>query len=122
MGQQHDAQEADEVLAALEALCQGLQENTARNELALKRAKEIRQLRAQGRSYSEIVTGKNGPLIVEMTRENLNQLLEKGSRLRRAEAAALYEEGMTMEQIAEVFGVTRQRISALLRNHRRANA
>jgi transcriptional regulator with XRE-family HTH domain len=38
-----------------------------------------------------------------------------GADVRRAEARALYEEGLTMEQIAEHFGVTRQRVSALLR-------
>jgi multiple sugar transport system substrate-binding protein len=35
---------------------------------------------------------------------------------------ALYDEGMTMEQIAELFGVTRQRVSALLRDHHGAAA
>ena len=43
-------------------------------------------------------------------------LAEFGARVRRAEAVALYGEGMTMEEIAEKFGVTRQRVSALLRD------
>jgi len=55
---------------------------------------------------------------VELTRDNLATLVEAGSRLRRAEAHALHAEGMTMEQIAELFGVTRQRVSALLRSDR----
>jgi DNA-binding transcriptional regulator LsrR (DeoR family) len=38
--------------------------------------------------------------------------------VRRAEARALYAEGLTMDQIAERFGVTRQRVSALLRKAR----
>jgi DNA-binding transcriptional regulator LsrR (DeoR family) len=38
-----------------------------------------------------------------------------GANVRRAEAEALYAEGLTMEQIAKSFGVTRQRVSALLR-------
>jgi DNA-binding transcriptional regulator LsrR (DeoR family) len=38
--------------------------------------------------------------------------------VRRAEAQALYAEGMTMEQIADRFGVTRQRVSTLLRKAR----
>ena len=33
-------------------------------------------------------------------------------------ARALYDEGMTMEQIAAKFGVTRQRVSSLLREAR----
>ena len=39
-----------------------------------------------------------------------------GANVRRAEAEALYAEGLTMEQIARSFGVTRQRVSALLNN------
>lgn len=108
-------QETDEVLTALDALCHALRENSRRNEEALRRADEITRQRQSGLSYREIVANRGGPLIVELTRENLNRLLEHGSRLRRAEAAALHAEGLTMEQIAEVFGVTRQRISALLR-------
>ena len=37
-------------------------------------------------------------------------------RLRRAQAAALHDEGLTMDRIAELFGVTRQRISQILRS------
>ena len=33
-----------------------------------------------------------------------------------AEARALYAEGLTMAQIAELFGVSRQRVAALLRS------
>lgn len=112
---EREAGERDEVLEALDALCAALQENSRRNEMAVRRAEEIARERRSGRSYREIVLGRDSPLIVELTRENLNQLLEHGSRLRRAEAAALHAEGMTMEQIAAVFGVTRQRISALLK-------
>jgi transposase len=39
-----------------------------------------------------------------------------GNRVRRTEARALHGEGMTMDEIAKLFGVTRQRISALLRD------
>ena len=40
-----------------------------------------------------------------------------GARVRRTEALALHNEGMTMERIAERFGVTRSaRIGALARS------
>ena len=108
----------DEVLVTLDALCRALQENTERNERAIQRAAAIQRMRAQGKSYREIVGSEEGPLIVELTRQNLNNLVDVGSRLRRAEAAALHDEGMTMDEIAAVFGVTRQRISALLKQRR----
>ncbi|MBV8980305.1 MAG: hypothetical protein JO086_05335 [Acidimicrobiia bacterium] len=105
----------DPVLEALEGLVRALRENAARIDATIARAEQIREQRLQGLTYREIESGEQRPLIVEMTRDNLAALVEAGSRLRRAEARALHADGMTMDQIAELFGVTRQRVSALLR-------
>ncbi|MDQ6911208.1 MAG: hypothetical protein M3Z84_10590 [Actinomycetota bacterium] len=88
---------------------------TRRNQVATRRAQTIRRLRGHGRSYREILGRDERALILQVTRENLDGLLQAGGRLRRAEARALYAEGMTMEEIAALFGVTRQRVSVLLR-------
>ena len=112
---------ADPVLEALDGLVRALRRNAERIEATIARAAEIREQRLAGRSYQEIESGEQRPLIVEMTRDNLAALVEAGSRLRRAEARALHAEGMTMEQIAELFGVTRQRVSALLRRESSAS-
>ena len=106
----------DPVLDALDGLVRALRANADRVEAAIARAERIREQREEGLSYREIESGDSRPLIVELTRDNLAALVEAGSRLRRAEARALHGEGMTMEQIAELFGVTRQRVSALLRD------
>jgi hypothetical protein len=53
--------------------------------------------------------------VVELMTESLDALLEAGSRLRRAKARALYEDGVTMAAIGKLFGVTRQRVSCLIR-------
>jgi DNA-directed RNA polymerase specialized sigma24 family protein len=106
----------DPVLEALDVLVRALRANAARIESTIARAERIREQREEGLSYREIESGVDRPLIVELTRDNLAALVEAGSRLRRAEARALHGEGMTMEQIAELFGVTRQRVSALLRD------
>ncbi|MDR0345980.1 MAG: hypothetical protein LBI49_23285 [Nocardiopsaceae bacterium] len=45
----------------------------------------------------------------------LRELTLHGQRFRRAEARALYAEGLTMAELATVFGVSRQRVSMLLR-------
>jgi len=105
----------DPVLDALDALVGALENNRERIDATIERAATMRRLREEGRSYREIESGDSGPLIVELTRDNLAALVDAGSKLRKAEARALHDEGMTMEQIAEVFGVTRQRVSALLR-------
>ena len=108
----------DPVLDALEDLVRALEANRERIDATIERAAAMRRLRQEGRSYREIETGVTGPLIVELTRDNLATLIDAGSKLRKAEARALHDEGLTMEQIAELFGVTRQRVSALLRGER----
>ena len=105
---------ADDVLAALENLEAVLRETTERNRTAIRRADEIRRLREQGHQYSEIVPIEERPLIVELLTHNLSDLSDASSRFRRVEARALYSEGLTMAQIADLFGVTRQRVAALL--------
>lgn len=80
-----------------------------------RRIAEIRRQRSAGRSYREIVEGTKGDLSVQLITETTQALAEYGARVRRTEAVALYNEGMTMEEIAKKFGVTRQRVSALLR-------
>jgi predicted transcriptional regulator len=108
-------QDTDEVMDALDGLIEAIERNIERNRLILRRAKEIKRSRARGLGYREIASVESKPLIVELITENLGRLTAAGTRFRRAEAAALYAEGATMEQIAELFGVTRQRVSALLR-------
>lgn len=105
----------DEVLLALEELTAALRENSARNEHVLKRAENLRRQRGEGAKWSDLVTEEERPLIVELLTRNMQVLATAGSRLRRLEAKALHDEGMTMERIASLFGVTRQRISELLR-------
>jgi len=105
--------DADRALRDLE---DALDDNARRMEQIKRRIREIREQRAAGRSYREIVEATEGDLSVQLITEATQALAEFGARVRRAEAVALYAEGMTMEEIAEKFGVTRQRVSALLRD------
>jgi sigma-70-like protein len=105
----------DEFLQALTALEDGLVDQRRRASLIEKRIAQIRRRRAAGASYTEIVSGNHTPLIVQLLTESSIALDTWGAEVRRAEARALYDEGLTMEQIAEHFGVTRQRVSTLLR-------
>ena len=105
----------DAFLRALAALEEVIDENEKRATLIKKRMTRIRRARAQGLRYSDAVADEDGPLIVQLVTESSAALDRSGANVRRAEAEALYAEGMTMDQIAERFGVTRQRVSALLR-------
>lgn len=108
----------DAFLRALTELEQVIAENDRRAALIKKRMARIRKARARGLPYSDTVSNEDGPLIVHLLTESSTALDTSGANVRRAEAQALYDEGMTMDQIAERFGVTRQRVSALLRKAR----
>jgi DNA-directed RNA polymerase specialized sigma24 family protein len=112
-----DAVAEDEFLEALTVLEHVLVDHGRRARLINKRIAHIRRLRSKGASYIEIVSSKDGPLIVQLLTESSIELDTCGANVRRAEAHALYTEGLTMEQIAERFGVSRQRVSTLLRKN-----
>ncbi len=108
----------DAFLRALSDLDEALDENIARAELMKRRSAQIRRERAAGKSYRDIVEAGDDPMIVRLLTESRLALDDAGARVRRTEALALHEEGMTMEQIAAKFGVTRQRVSGLLSDAR----
>lgn len=106
---------SDPVLDAFEGLERALDANTERARLIKERIAAIRAARAERRPYGEIVRAEERPLVVQLVTESATALDSFGVRLRRAEAQALYDEGLTMEEIASLFGVTRQRVSVLLK-------
>lgn len=110
----------DPVLDAVEALDAVLEANLERTRAMRERMAQMRGERGAGRSYREIVEGDRGPLLVELLSRSAQDLDRVGARVRRAEAAALHAEGLTMDEIARLFGVSRQRVSALLREARAA--
>ncbi len=111
-------QAEDRVIDALDKLVDALSQNIEASQQAIDRAKGVKEMRARGVPYRDIAEATGGPLVVQLITNNLDRLRVYGAQLRQAQAAALYDEGMTMDQIAALFGVTRQRISALLRSTR----
>ena len=105
-----------EVVDALAELVDALKRNADRIGRAVEKADVLIRQRENGRPWSEILRAEDRPLIIELIGQNLDELYTSGGRLRRALARSLYDEGMSMEQIARTFGVTRQRVSALLRS------
>lgn len=67
------------------------------------------------RPLREVVTSDHRPLLVQLLTESIDLLLDYGARLRQTEAQLLYSEGLNMEEIARLFGVSRQRVGALIR-------
>lgn len=111
---------ADDPLGkALLDLDRVLDVNVEHLALIKRRIAEIQRQHSEGLSYTEIVEAAPPPLLVQLVTESTQMLDGFGARVRRAEALVLHQEGMTMEEIAGRFGVTRQRVSALLREARR---
>jgi hypothetical protein len=109
---------ADEVVDAMLDLVTALRENSERNDAMVQRANRIIDARRSGKAWRDIIVAEDRPLIVELIGQNLDAIYTSGGRLRRAQAKALHDEGLSMEQVARLFGVTRQRVSALLRDER----
>ncbi|MDQ1476694.1 MAG: hypothetical protein QOE62_1923 [Actinomycetota bacterium] len=97
----------DDMVAVLEATC-------AESDAAARQAAALRQ-----RNGRRGATGRSEPFdgtaLVRSVSALQQRLSEAASRLRRAQAKRLHDDGLSTERIAELFGVTRQRISALLR-------
>jgi hypothetical protein len=89
------------------------------DELVQARARAERLLheRRSGRSWMDVVGGEPRPLVVERISTVLASLSAAGHRWRREQAAALQAEQVSINRIAAMFGVTRQRISALLKEN-----
>ena len=105
----------DPTLLALEELVAAAEQVGRMTEHVCSRAGHIRARRLEGFPYRQIVADEGGPLIAAVLTENIQRLEAAGTRFRQAEAHALHDEGMTMEEIGRLFGLTRQRISALIR-------
>lgn len=99
---------------ALTELCAAIHRAQDLLVQVLERSAVLQEARAGGRPYVEIVTEEQRPLVVEMLTDVLDELSAAGAAFRRAEARALHNDGLSQEAIAKLFGVTRQRVSALL--------
>jgi len=100
---------------ALERLVVELDRCVGELTQARARAENLLEARRSGRPWLEIVTRESRPLIVERISTVLAALSAAGHSWRREQASALQAEQVSINRIAALFGVTRQRISALLR-------
>jgi hypothetical protein len=108
--------DGDQATAALRDLDSALQASITELAAARLRVEKVLAARTEGLTWREVVSDEQRPLIVESVTTVLDQLSAVGSKFRRAQAQALHAEGLSMERVAGLFGVTRQRVSALLRD------
>ena len=100
---------------ALASLVTELDRCTEELALARERAETLLRERRSGRTWTDIVSGESRPLVVERISTVLATLARAGHSWRREQASALQGENVSINRIAAMFGVTRQRISALLK-------
>jgi hypothetical protein len=100
---------------ALEHLVTQLDRCVDELTLARERADLLLRERRSGRTWTDIVSGESRPLVVERISTVLSSLATAGHSWRREQASALQGEQVSINRIAAMFGVTRQRISALLK-------
>jgi len=113
---QVDSAPSDDVArAALEDLVVELDRCIGELVQARARAETLLRERRAGGAWLDIVTRESRPLVVERISTVLAALSAAGHTWRREQAAALRAEQVSINRIAALFGVTRQRISALLR-------
>ena len=105
----------DPATEALERLVTELDACIAELQHASTRSARLLEKRRAGHAWLEVVTGEARPLVVESISTVLGSLATAGHAWRREQASALQRESVSINRIAALFGVTRQRISALLR-------
>ena len=112
----------DPATGALTALLGELDSCIAQLEHARRRAEQLLEQRRADRPWLAVVTQESRPLVVESISSVMASLATAGHAWRREQALALHQEDVSINRIAALFGVTRQRISALLREAGRAGA
>ncbi len=115
-----DQIEEDQAARALSDLMSVLDACMTELAGARSRAEKLLEERQAGRAWLDIVTAESRPLVVEQISSVMAALASAGGVWRREEAHALASEQVSINRIAAMFGVTRQRISALLRERARA--
>jgi len=106
------------VAESLDDLVTAVQRIDALAQVTTERAERLRSRRERGEPYRDIVSAQERPFAVDLVNQMTDALIEAGGKFQRAQALALYAEGATMDEIAELFGVSRQRVSALLARKR----
>ncbi len=106
--------DAKRTMEALDELASVLGTASADLRALTLRARALRAELADGHRLTEAMQAEARPLIITRMTELVDALTTAALAVRRAEARQLQREGASQQQIAGTFGVTRQRVAALL--------
>ena len=105
----------DDVVRALDELETVLRENAESERLLFQRIAEVRLAHENGKEWKSILSAEDEPGTVQLVSTILRRQSEASGYLRRSLVVALRAEGQSIPSIANLFGVTHQRVSNLLR-------
>ena len=108
-----DGREAE--LAALDDLAATVDANARDQRRLATLIRRLRTGRAAGGSWYDLLTRQPRPGVLGLTAQILRRVGDVSGTLRRHLAQGLRAEGVTIPAIAALFGVSHQRVSALLR-------
>lgn len=99
---------------ALHQIAEAADETARDQQRVSRRARSMSRQRLLGWSWSKILERERQPGLLVLMDRSARRLNEVTGRFRTALAQALVVEGFSTRQIAKIFGVTHQRISAML--------
>jgi hypothetical protein len=105
----------DDVVQALNELEAVLRENAESERLLFQRIADVRLARENGKEWKSILSAEDEPGTVQLVSTILRRQSEASGYLRRSLVVSLRAEGQSIPSIANLFGVTHQRVSNLLR-------
>ena len=109
-----DNEDGDPIAGALQVVAAvGDETATSAQELA-KQSRAASDERANGATAAELMSSGRPQEILSLGEKMSKRLLAAGSGLRRALVKGLTKEGWGVGRISKLFGVSHQRISALL--------
>jgi hypothetical protein len=106
--------DSDPLKIAADELARALRISVADAMIALERLDLFRARRANGTGYDDILADQPERSVVEILSESQERLAQVGATFRRATAKMMASNGISQADIARRFGVSRQRIAALL--------
>ena len=115
MSEQNGHSGSDDVLSALNELEAVLRENAESERMLFQRIAEVRLARENGKEWKSILAAEDDPGTIQLVSTVLRRQSEASGFLRRSLVVALRAEGQSIPSIANLFGVTHQRVSNLLR-------
>jgi hypothetical protein len=111
-----DSPEIDQAMArALSDVAESADETALDQQRLARRARSMNRQRGSGSSWQQILHRERQPGLIALMDRSARRLQEVSGRFRPVLGRALVAEGLSTRQIARLFGVTRQRISAMLK-------